>query len=126
MPYDYNSVMHYQKTAFSVNGSATIEPLQPNVKIGQRYILSPVDIATVQKFYSCSDVGTILPTTTASKHCQPNDYISDIASTKNSHQGSQFHFHLLNPHFLLGISRKFSMKDKLILYPYCDVRNGIY
>ena len=56
--------MHYQRTAFSANGSATIEPLQPNVKIGQRYILSPVDVTAVQKFYNCSTVGTTLPTPT--------------------------------------------------------------
>ena len=61
-PYDYMSVMHYQANAFTSNGSPTIVPLQSNVKIGQRYILSPTDIAAVRKFYSCSNVGTILPT----------------------------------------------------------------
>ena len=63
-PYDYNSVMHYGPTAFSKNGSATIVPLQPNVKIGQLYHLSPLDIAAVRKFYNCSGVGTTLPTPT--------------------------------------------------------------
>ena len=69
-PYDYTSVMHYQAAAFSANGSATIVPLQPNVKIGQRYKLSPTDIAAIRKFYNCSGVGTTLPApaTTTSKH----------------------------------------------------------
>ncbi|UJR17195.1 hypothetical protein I4U23_004090 [Adineta vaga] len=34
--YDYQSVMHYAVNQFSVNGLPTIEPLQPNVKIGNR------------------------------------------------------------------------------------------
>lgn len=62
-PYDYSSVMHYQRGAFSVNGSPTIEPLQPNIKIGQRYFLSSSDIATIRKFYGCSGVGPTLPPT---------------------------------------------------------------
>ena len=70
-PYDYTSVMHYQRGAFSANGSPTIEPLQQNVKIGQRYFLSPNDIATIQKFYGCSGVGPTLPATvTAAAACK--------------------------------------------------------
>lgn len=62
--YDYNSVMHYGKKDFNANGSDTIEPLQANVKIGQRYFLSSIDIVAIQMFYNCSGVGTTLPTPT--------------------------------------------------------------
>ena len=59
--YDYKSVMHYGKSAFTANGLPTIVTLQANVKIGQRYFLSSNDIVAVRKFYSCSGVGTTLP-----------------------------------------------------------------
>ncbi|CAF2105908.1 unnamed protein product [Rotaria magnacalcarata] len=62
--YDYSSIMHYEKTAFSKNGSFTIEPLQPNIKIGQRYKLTSTDIQHIRLFYNCTGVGTSLPSTT--------------------------------------------------------------
>ena len=63
-PYDYPSVMHYEKTAFSSNLLPTIEPLQPNVKIGQRYKLSSIDIQEIRLFYGCTGTGPTLPPTT--------------------------------------------------------------
>ncbi|CAF3379468.1 unnamed protein product, partial [Rotaria sp. Silwood2] len=63
-PYDYASVMHYEKTAFSNTSSPSIEPLQPNIKIGQRYKLSPTDIQEIRLFYNCSATGPTLPSTT--------------------------------------------------------------
>jgi hypothetical protein len=50
-PYDYGSIMHMPRTAFSVNGEPTIEPLDPNVQIGQRNALSPSDIALINSLY---------------------------------------------------------------------------
>ena len=47
-PYDYDSIMHYSRTAFSVDGSDTITPIDPNAQIGQRNGLSPGDIAAAQ------------------------------------------------------------------------------
>lgn len=44
--YDYGSIMHYPRNAFSVDGSDTITPLAPGVTIGQRTALSAGDIAT--------------------------------------------------------------------------------
>ena len=50
-PYDYGSIMHYPKWAFSKNGLDTVTPIDPTVEIGQRMALSPGDIATVAKMY---------------------------------------------------------------------------
>ena len=43
--YDYGSIMHYPRTAFSANGQDTIVPTDPNAQIGQRTALSAGDIA---------------------------------------------------------------------------------
>lgn len=51
-PYDENSVMHYSKYAFSVNGLPTILPLRdPNARIGQRIALSSCDIYQLNRVY---------------------------------------------------------------------------
>ena len=52
--YDYCSIMHYPATAFSINGQATIIPLQPipaGCTMGQRNGLSAGDIAAVNAMY---------------------------------------------------------------------------
>ena len=49
--YDYGSIMHYPRNAFSKNGQDTITPLDPNAQIGQRNGLSPADIAAVKAMY---------------------------------------------------------------------------
>lgn len=57
-PYDYGSIMHYPKWAFSKNGLDTITPINPTVEIGQRLALSPGDIATVARMYpECGNKG---------------------------------------------------------------------
>eukprot|EP00069_Balaena_mysticetus_P010400 bmy_06904T0 len=49
VPYDYSSVMHYGRLAFSRRGMPTITPLwAPSVQIGQRWNLSTSDIARLQ------------------------------------------------------------------------------
>ena len=52
--YDYGSIMHYPRKAFSKNGQDTIVPTDPTAAIGQRNGLSAGDIAGVQALYpSC-------------------------------------------------------------------------
>jgi hypothetical protein len=45
-PYDYGSIMHYPRDAFSTDGSDTITPVDPAASIGQRTALSAGDIAS--------------------------------------------------------------------------------
>jgi hypothetical protein len=53
--YDYGSIMHYPRTAFSKNGRETITPTNASAVIGQRTGLSPGDIAAIQALYpGCS------------------------------------------------------------------------
>jgi hypothetical protein len=50
--YDYCSIMHYPRQAFSKNGQDTITPLQAGAEcMGQRQGLSPFDIAAVKQTY---------------------------------------------------------------------------
>ena len=59
--YDYSSILHYGKYDFSKNGLPTMEPIQSNIKIGQRYNLSRGDIELIRRFFNCSSTGPILP-----------------------------------------------------------------
>ncbi|XP_075867310.1 low choriolytic enzyme-like isoform X2 [Nelusetta ayraudi] len=56
-PYDYNSVMHYGRYAFSKNGQPTILPIpNPNVSIGRANQMNPTDIRRVNILYRCRNV----------------------------------------------------------------------
>ncbi|XP_019407837.1 PREDICTED: astacin-like metalloendopeptidase isoform X1 [Crocodylus porosus] len=63
LPYDYFSVMHYGAYAFSnTSGKATIVPIpDPSVPIGQRYGLSNLDVAKINKIYNCNRCSSVLP-----------------------------------------------------------------
>ena len=50
-PYDYGSIMHYPRWAFSKNGQDTITPTDPSAQIGQRDGLSAGDINGVRIMY---------------------------------------------------------------------------
>ncbi|KAF3833104.1 hypothetical protein F7725_026769 [Dissostichus mawsoni] len=54
-PYDYTSIMHYGRTAFSIQrGKDSITPIpNPNVQIGQRKGMSRWDIVRINKLYRC-------------------------------------------------------------------------
>jgi astacin len=49
--YDYDSIMHYAKYAFSKNKKPTIEPKDSTVKIGNREYLSTGDLRGIRKMY---------------------------------------------------------------------------
>ncbi|XP_076590193.1 low choriolytic enzyme-like isoform X1 [Chaetodon auriga] len=54
-PYDYNSVMHYGRYAFSRNRQPTIVPIpNSNVAIGRASQMSPTDILRVNRLYRCN------------------------------------------------------------------------
>ncbi|KAI4889308.1 hypothetical protein NFI96_011105 [Prochilodus magdalenae] len=51
-PYDYNSVMHYGRYAFSKNREPTIIPIpNSNAAIGRANEMSPIDILRVNRLY---------------------------------------------------------------------------
>ncbi|KAM9766152.1 high choriolytic enzyme 1-like [Menidia menidia] len=53
-PYDFNSVMHYGRTAFSRNGQPTIvAKSNPNLVFGNAREMSANDIARVNRLYRC-------------------------------------------------------------------------
>ncbi|XP_030058295.1 astacin-like metalloendopeptidase [Microcaecilia unicolor] len=62
LPYDYNSVMHMGRYSYTnTAGMATIVPIpDPNISIGQRYGLSNLDIAKINKLYNCNLCRTLL------------------------------------------------------------------
>ncbi|KAJ8338302.1 hypothetical protein SKAU_G00372680 [Synaphobranchus kaupii] len=52
--YDYTSVMHYSRDAFSKNGNDTITPIPDKHKpIGQSNRMSKLDILKINKLYGC-------------------------------------------------------------------------
>lgn len=54
LPYDYSSIMHYGRHSFAKDRrKPTIVPRKSNVKIGQRYGLSSLDIQQLRKLYGC-------------------------------------------------------------------------
>ncbi|KAI6171460.1 Astacin-like metalloendopeptidase [Aphelenchoides bicaudatus] len=63
MPYDYESIMHYHKLAFSRNGRPTIVPRNNTAEIGQRYKLSDVDALKINRLYRCEGPTTEFPST---------------------------------------------------------------
>nr|BAO25122.1 hatching enzyme [Verasper variegatus] len=54
-PYDYSSIMHYGKTAFSIQrGKDSITPIpNSNVQIGQRQGMSYWDVMRINRLYGC-------------------------------------------------------------------------
>ncbi|KAM8938764.1 embryonic protein UVS.2-like [Pelodytes ibericus] len=62
LEYDYTSVMHYGKYAFSIDYlQPSIEPIPDSMTpIGQRYGLSNLDVAKINKLYGCNICSSVL------------------------------------------------------------------
>ncbi|CAI4232412.1 unnamed protein product [Auanema sp. JU1783] len=52
-PYDYKSILHYDSLAFSKNGFPTMLPKQKSAAIGNAKDFSDVDLAKINRMYSC-------------------------------------------------------------------------
>lgn len=85
VPYDYNSVMHYSASGFSVNGNPTIVTRDPAFQtlIGQRKTFSKGDTEKINRMYQCSD--TLLYSYNCNFDDEAmcgffNDYTDDTAS----------------------------------------------
>ncbi|XP_018527568.1 low choriolytic enzyme [Lates calcarifer] len=60
-PYDYSSVMHYGRFAFSKNREPTILPIPDNdVVIGRATQMSPTDILRINRLYRCNSTAPAL------------------------------------------------------------------
>ncbi|XP_018427273.1 PREDICTED: astacin-like metalloendopeptidase [Nanorana parkeri] len=66
MEYDYTSVMHYGKFAFTnYYVKQSIQPIpNNNINIGQRIGLSNLDVAKINRLYSCNVCSSVLSTDT--------------------------------------------------------------
>ncbi|CAL8074774.1 unnamed protein product [Orchesella dallaii] len=57
-PYDYESIMHYERNAFSTNGHAdTIRPLRGSAPIGKGRHMSHWDVVKINRMYKCGGGG---------------------------------------------------------------------
>ncbi len=54
LPYDYESIMHYPRNAFSKNGRDTMIKLKSGPEIGNKNELSQIDISGIRKLYNCN------------------------------------------------------------------------
>jgi hypothetical protein len=99
--YDYGSIMHYPRTAFSRNGLDTIVPTNATAVIGQRNGLSADDIAGVQILYPSCGVRWNLNDLTAAAGAPlaasaPAGYTWDVDSTQHVvSRGTDNHIHEL-------------------------------
>ncbi|XP_075044475.1 embryonic protein UVS.2-like isoform X2 [Mixophyes fleayi] len=68
LPYDYSSVMHYGRYAYSnTSGQPSLTPKpDQSVEIGQRYGLSSLDVSKIKKLYECDLCSFLLTGTNGS------------------------------------------------------------
>lgn len=55
--YDYNSVMHYDPTAFGIRSRTTIRAHDQNIVVGFAKELSELDVIKFNLFYGCTSKG---------------------------------------------------------------------
>ncbi|XP_053566998.1 embryonic protein UVS.2-like [Bombina bombina] len=80
MQYDYSSLMHYPRYAFSKTGQDTIVPIpDTSVPIGQSYGLSNVDILKIKHLYDCDICSSLLfdSTGTVTSANYPSAYLDN-------------------------------------------------
>ena len=53
LPYDYNSIMHYNGDQSSSNGNPTIEAHDKDIPVGLSVVLTELDIIRTNLYYSC-------------------------------------------------------------------------
>ncbi|XP_061196734.1 uncharacterized protein LOC133205009 [Saccostrea echinata] len=83
--YDYGSVMHYSKTAFSRNGNPTLLPIRnTKAEIGQRHGFSQLDIDKVNTLYRCGDIAPTNPTLHPTPVHSPSISISGLMNLQSS------------------------------------------
>jgi len=70
-PYDYGSIMHYSRSAFSKSGRPTIVPKDSNAQIGQRDGLSPLDRQGITYLYGGNTAPPTPPPTTEPPGTKP-------------------------------------------------------
>ena len=51
-PYDFESIMHYDEFAFTINGQRTLKA-KGNFKILPGEVLSDIDVEEIRKLYDC-------------------------------------------------------------------------
>nr|XP_004651733.2 astacin-like metalloendopeptidase [Jaculus jaculus] len=98
-PYDYSSVMHYGRFAFSWRGQPTITPLwATSVHIGQRWNLSNSDVTRVRRLYGCTpsspdSYGTGFQTQSDSRSPTPDSrpYLQSLLEALSVESGSLGH-----------------------------------
>ncbi|XP_033642569.1 high choriolytic enzyme 1-like [Asterias rubens] len=71
--YDYASIMHYPRNAFSSNGRDTIQPRQAGVSIGNRNDFSNIDVFKINTYYECGDDAGTGTGTTPTNNCVDNN-----------------------------------------------------
>ncbi|XP_057314060.1 zinc metalloproteinase nas-15-like isoform X2 [Hydractinia symbiolongicarpus] len=85
VPYDYKSIMHYRKTAFSKNRGITVETLDPTKQdvIGEQKALSKSDIKQINLLYKCNEPEV---TPSPSQKPTPDSQCTDVYDRCNSHK----------------------------------------
>ncbi|XP_078540685.1 uncharacterized protein LOC144826166 [Lissotriton helveticus] len=82
LPYDYASVMHYGRYAYSnKRGQPSMVPKpDPDVPIGQRDGLSKLDVSKINTLYQCNLCSTLLtdPTGTLTSANNPSSYPNNV------------------------------------------------
>ncbi|XP_013400113.1 zinc metalloproteinase nas-14 [Lingula anatina] len=83
-PYDVNSILHYEKDAFSKNGKPTITPKDPSVTLGNTR-MSTWDVVKINRLYRCSGdqydiAGPKMPPPPHDQHQTPAHHVPPVGS----------------------------------------------